>query len=365
MTTPRKQQKESYSTLEDLYKVYPINTTKKFQLKAEEFGFTKDAAKKFLETRIIRDQKIPPPKFMHIYSKVPNSFQMDTFINDKSKGGKNYLMFINVNTRKAYAYEMKGKGADEVLNALNEFIHDVPNVVSILSDQDKAYLSYKVLTFMKEHNINYRTTQDNDHNKLGIINRFMRTIRDMRSRNMADIIDIVNAYNNIPHAALNNKSPNKFSEEDEQQYIESQESQNPYDFQANERVRLVLDKNPLQKHRTNLSKVSYIIDSRVGNQFIIKADDGSIDTVPGYKIVRSDKRVPLADSIKNGKRAIIKEIVYYHPQENRYDVMYDTGERDEIPAINLREGNPTKLSRMEREFWIKQKNIPVSIRRWL
>ena len=128
---------------------------------------------------------------------------------------------------------------------------------------------------------------------------------------------------------------------------------------------MILDKNPLQKHRTNLSKVSYNIDSRVGNQFIIKADDGSIDTVPGYKIVHSDKRVPLAESIKNGKRGIIKEIVYYHPQTNRYDVMYDTGERDEIAAINLREGNPTKLSRMEREFWIKQKSIPVSIRRYV
>ena len=45
--------------------------------------------------------------------------------------------------------------------------------------------------------------------------------------------------------------------------------------------------------------------------------------------------------------------------------MYDNVERDVIPAMNLREGNPTKLSRMEREYWIKQKNIPVSVRKWL
>ena len=356
---------EKYDSLDDLYKVYPINTVKKFQDKAEEFGFTRTEAKRFLDKRIIKDQKIPPPQFMHIYSKVPNAFQMDTFIHDKSKGGKNYLMFINVNTRKAYAYEMKGKGADEVFNALNEFIKDVPNVSSILSDQDKAYLSAKVLTFMKAHNINYKTTQDNDHNKLGIINRFMRTVRDMRSRNAADIPDVVKAYNNIPHVSLNNKSPNKFTEEDEQEYIKSQEQVNPYNFQQNERVRLILDKNPLQKNRTNLSKVAYVIDSRVGNQFIIKAADGSIDTVPGYKLIRCEKTIPLATTIKNGKRAIVKEIIYYHPEDNRYEVMYDNGERDVIPAMNLREGNPTKLSRMEREYWIKQKNIPVSVRKWL
>ena len=356
---------EKYDSLEELYQVYPIKTVKKFQDKAEEFGFTRSDAKNFLDTRIIKDKKIPPPQFMHIYSKVSNAFQMDTFIHDRSKGGKNYLMSINVNKRKAYAYEMKGKGADVVFNALNEFIKDVPDVSSILSDQDKAYLSAKVLMFMKAHNINYKTTNDNDHNKLGIINRFMRTVRRMRSRNMADIPDVVRAYNNISHKSLNDKSPNKFTEEDEQEYIKSREQINPYNFQPNERVRLVLDKNPLQKHRTNLSKVSYIIDSRAGNQFIIKAADGSVDTVPGYKLIRCEKTIPLANTIKNSKRGIVKEIIYYHQPENRYEVEYDKGERDVILAANLREGNPTKLSRMEREFWIKQKNIPVSIRRWL
>ena len=356
---------ETYDNLDNLYKVYPINTVKKFQDIAHEFGFSRADAKKFLDERIIKDQKIPPPQFMHIYSKVPNAFQMDTFINDKVKGGKNYLMFININTRKAYAYEMKGKGTDEVLKALNEFIKEVPNVVSILSDQDKAYLSPKVLTFMKAQNINYKTTQDNDHNKLGIINRFMRTVRDMRSRNMADIPDVVKAYNNIPHVSLNNKSPNKFTEEDEQEYIRSQDQFNPYNFQPNERVRLVLDKNPLQKNRTNLSKVSYIIDSRVGNQFIIKAADGSVDTVPGYKLIRCERNIPLAATIKEGKRALVKEIIFYYPNDNKYEVEYEDGQIDVIPAMNLREGNPTKLSRMEREYWIKQKNIPVSIRRWL
>ncbi|KAK8892220.1 hypothetical protein M9Y10_029443 [Tritrichomonas musculus] len=167
-------------------------------------------------------------------------------------------------------------------NALDPFFY----VSSILSDQDKSYLSKKVLTFMKDHNINYKTTLDNDHNKLSIINRFMRTVRDMKDRNNADILNIVKAYNNIPHSSLNDKSPNKFTEEDELNYIKNQSQINPYDFEPGERVRLVLDKNPLQKVRTNLSKVSYIIDSRVGNQFMIKASDDSIDTAPGYKIIR-------------------------------------------------------------------------------
>ena len=79
---------EKYDSLEELYQVYPIKTVKKFQDKAEEFGFTRSDAKHFLDTRIIKDKKIPSPQFMHIYSKVPNAFQMDTFIHDRSKGGR-------------------------------------------------------------------------------------------------------------------------------------------------------------------------------------------------------------------------------------------------------------------------------------
>lgn len=52
---------EKYGSLEELYHVYPINTVKKFQDKAEEFGFTRSEAKDFLDKRIIKDKKIPPP----------------------------------------------------------------------------------------------------------------------------------------------------------------------------------------------------------------------------------------------------------------------------------------------------------------
>ena len=39
----------------------------------------------------------------------------------KFKRIANYLMLININSRKAYAYEKSGKGAKEVLRSLNEF----------------------------------------------------------------------------------------------------------------------------------------------------------------------------------------------------------------------------------------------------
>ena len=359
-------------SLADVYKKYPTNTLSTFTRIAKRYGFTAKAAKEYLTNHVVHDQKIPPPQYMHIYSKVPHAFQMDTFINNKQAGGTNYLMFINVNTRKAYAFPMKGKGSSEVIKALNQFVKHEPDCISLLTDQDKAYLSNEVLDWMRSHNIVYKTTTDEDHNKLGIINRFMRTVRDMASKkgitsNISPnaMKDILESYNDIPHKGIDYKSPNEFTEQDEQEYIRRQDNINPYSFSSGDRVRLILDKQPLQKHRTNLSTESYIVNSRVGNQFLIESKDKSVDTVPGYKIVKSKANVPLASTLKDEKRGIIRSITGYNTKTNKYSIIYEGGVHDTIPASALREGNPTKLSRMEREYWIKHRPIPPAIRKWL
>ena len=184
---------KSFKTLSALYKQYPYNTLSKFQAIARQHGFTNKEAKDYLTNNVIHDQKVPPPKYMHIYSKHPNAYQMDTFF--YREGKTPYLMIININSRKAYAYKMSNKSSAEVLNALNKFIKACPDIYSITSDQDKAYLSNTILTFMKDHDIIYRTTTDNDHDKLAIINRFMRTVRDLKDRTDSDILAVVKSYN--------------------------------------------------------------------------------------------------------------------------------------------------------------------------
>ena len=361
-----------FKTIDEVYAKYPTNTLTKFKKIATKYGFTDDEAKEYLSSKVVHDQRIPPPKFMHIYSKIPHAFQMDTFIDDPD-----YLMFININTRKAYAYEMSDKGAHEVLRSLNEFLKQEPECKVIESDEDTAYLSKTVLDFMREHDIIYTTTTDNNHNKLGIINRFMRTVRDMKSKEPnTSISDLVNSYNDMPHRSLNYKSPNEFTNEDsrsglcsanESEYIQKMNGQvNPYDFEPGDSVRIVLDKSPLTKHRTNLSKQSYKVDSKEGNQFVIRSSDGSVDTVPGYKLVKSAKNVPLATSIKDGKRGIVKEIRSYNKKKDTYSITYEHSPvKDTIAAKNMREGHPTKLSMMERQYWLNQKSIPDQIRKFI
>ena len=102
------------------------------------------------------------------------------------------------------------------------------------------------------------------------------------------------------------------------------------------------------KRRSKLSRNADIIDSRVGNQFLIKSKDALVDKVPGYRLIKSNSNVLIADTMKEGKRCIIESITSYDQKKDMYHIVYEGGVRDTIPAMNLREGNRTKLSRMER-----------------
>ena len=104
----------------------------------KRYGFNEQDAKQFLKNNIVHDAKVLKAEFIPIVSKYPGGYQMDTFINEKQKGGRNYLMLININTRKAYAYPLIGKGSKSVIEALTKFFNDVEAVHSITSDQDAA-----------------------------------------------------------------------------------------------------------------------------------------------------------------------------------------------------------------------------------
>ena len=359
-----------FKTIEELHNKFNWNSPSKFVPIAKKYGFTELEARDFLRKKVIHDIKVPKAKFMPIVSKELNGYQMDTFINDKKKDGLNYLILININTRKAYSYPLKGKGSKTILEALEKFFDEVDDVYSITSDQDKAYLSNDVLEFMKNHNVVYRTTEDNNHNVLGIINRLMRTLRDLVGENRYidedEMSELIDTYNSSPHKSLKYKAPNDFTEEDEKRYIKEKSQINPYDFKANEKVRLVFEKSPFSKKRKNVSKVNYIIDSKSGNQFLIKSKDESVDKMPGYRLIKDkNERIPLAETIKGGKRGEIEKIVSYDVKKNKYHIIWTDGSTDFIPSSNLREGNPTKLSLMEIEYWSKQKTIPEKIKKWI
>ena len=357
-----------YANIEQLYKKYPWKTAKKFIPLAKKHGFKEKDAKEFLK-KVVHDKRIKvKPVYLPIYSENGGSYQFDTFIQRKVP---HFLVFININTRKAYAYPMRTKGTNDVIDALTKFFNEVKDVKVLRSDQDAAYLSNNTLEFLREKGVRYLTTEDENHNVLGIINRFMRTIRDLSGNEVIsaeEMKELVDAYNTTVHSSTN-VAPNEMTKEQEKEYItkkriDTQNKTRAYDFKPGDRVRIIIEPKALTKKRSNLTPESFIVDSRSGNMFLIKAKDHSVDYYPGYKLVLCSKSIPLAETLKDEKRGVIERIESYDERRDRYKVVYEGGVHDNIPAKNLREGEPLKLSPIERAFWIR-KELPTKIHKYV
>ena len=363
--------------LKELHQKYPWNSFSKFWSVAKNKGFNEQDVKTFMKNNIVKDKlKINNRKyFLPIYGRKRGTYQFDTLIQSRNATPPAFLVFIEINSKKGYGYPMKNKGTDEVLRCLNKFISEAnPKPVEMTSDQDSAYMNDKVINFMLDHDINYYTTEDNNHNILGVVNRFIKTLRDhhnTRDFSESDLTNLIRVYNNSDHSATG-KKPNQFTKNDEMNYIDKMENielqvRNQDDFKLNPgmKVRLVLDKPVIGKKRSNLSKDYYIIDSAEGNGYNIKSADESVAYVPRHKLVLATGAGKLADTLNEGKRGIVEKILSYNSAKDKYKIVYTDGSIDEIKSKNMRETNPTRASAMEREFWNKNKPVPDTIKKFL
>jgi hypothetical protein len=105
------------------------------------------------------------------------------------------------------------------------------------------------------------------------------------------------------------------------------------------------------KVRGRISDCGYTIDGKEGRSYWIKASDGSVDKVPVNDIIPAQSSVPPAQTIKNNKREEVAKIISYNEKTDHYLIEYNTGQREEVTARKLREGNPTTLSLMEKKYW--------------
>ena len=363
--------------LNELHQKYPWNSFKKFWAVAKNKGYSENEVKNFLKSNVVKDKlKINNRKyFLPIYGRRIGVYQFDTLIQSRNASPPAFLVFIEINSKKGYGYAMKNKGTDEVLRCLNKFINEAkPKPVEMTSDQDSAYMNDKIINFMLEHDINYFTTEDNNHNILGVVNRFIKTLRDhhdKRDFSESDLTNLIRVYNNSEHSAHGMK-PNKVTKNDELNYIDKMENiegqirgQNDFMLKPGTKVRIVLDKPTIGKKRTNLSKDYYLIDSIDGNGYNVKSADESVAYVPRHKLVLATGAGKLATTLDEGKRGIVEKILSYNPTKDKYKIVYTDGSIDEIKSKNMRETNPTKASVMEREYWAKNKSVPETIKKYL
>lgn len=136
----------------------------------------------------------------------------------KNKGFRYILICVDVFTRKAFAEPIKSKTPKQTTDAMIKILSNVkPKMIE--SDNGSEWKgSFQEL--MKEENIIHITNEVGDHNSLGIIDRFSRTIKTEISKYMTGnnttkwtgiLPSLIENYNKTPHKAIEDIKPNEAS----------------------------------------------------------------------------------------------------------------------------------------------------------
>ena len=299
--------------IEEIYRKYNRPATAKlFQLaKSEGLSITLKQVKEFLggrsEEQQLKETKTVKQQQGHLVSYNPfNRLQLDIFVLKKyesSNSGYGYILCImDIFSRKAWCYPMKTKALSDTTPAIRKFfsesgLHEFNKraLVIIMSDSDSAFKGdnrneeenfQKVLS---ENNAVMDNVKLNDHHALGVIDNFAKQLKRILSKEFLDnnntnwtkiLPTIVQQYNNTPHSALDNITPNDAIKDPKSRmhvmHLNIQKGeQNGFttDLKAGDKVRID-DTAMFKKGSENRwSDKIYTVDSANGKTVIL--DDGT------------------------------------------------------------------------------------------
>lgn len=328
----------------------------------------KSDVKEYLESLGAENKNELKPKTMRSkmgksYSAFIGGYQIDLFIYKR----KYYLLAININTRYGYISKpIKNKSVHEVLPEIKIFVDKFkPQIISC--DNEPAFTSKDTVDYLISKDIELRIITEQLHSSLGIINRFCRTIRDMLFKSKSLTLDeAIEIYNNSYHRMIGMKPKDMQNDSElEEMYISKSIFENKAkikklheNIKVGSKVRFINEyENKLKKIRYKLSPYYYIVDSIDNFKAAIMAKDGSIKSVPLYRIVKlkpSETRIQFAETIDGTSRGVIDEIVDYNTKNKSAKVKFTLPDGNHqiqtIPVRYLREQIPTRVSDLEMEF---------------
>jgi hypothetical protein len=327
--------------------------------------------------------------YVPIFSTHPHSFQIDLLQNSTTAPAdypKFFLIAININTKFGYATPTQSKKTKNVLNAIKKFVTDC-RVSSIVCDEESAFVSQEVVDFLTEKKISLKIINSQRHSALGVIDRFIRTLRDMNTPTVTgkrtsddpkyrDFTDkrmqkLLKIYNDTVHRTTKHKPNDMEGDRNlEISYIikrlydrERRTKVTDAELKEGSFVRYILPRKVLGKNRFKVSPEYYKISHRDGRAYVIMAKDGTVLTVARWRLfpVADVSRLKMGKSFGNRYGTVISingeqkgrngagdkyEVTFEGPDGERYD--------DVIPKINLRGSNPQIKSELEIE-WEKGK----------
>jgi hypothetical protein len=239
--------------LKNLYYKKFIYSFNELYKKAKEAhpSITKSYVKEWFDKQATTQQTNKPvgkKEFLPIYSEVPYAFQMDlTFFPRYKKQNNNYeVLFtaINTNTRFAYAYACKTKDMDVILEAFKK-MESKTIINSVTCDMGSEFKNKIFQDFCEKENIELYFVKSDGH-KLGIINRFHRTLKEKMTQyftandtvKWTDIIDdLIYNYNHSVNRGIG-VEPYKVNSFMEQRIVEKKRDETELILSKKEEINL-------------------------------------------------------------------------------------------------------------------------------
>ena len=253
----------------------------------------------------------------------PRTFQIDIFWFRRGETLQPILLLVDILSRKAFFYMLSKKTQENILDALKLFKSEVGEINGLEGDNEFSKTDIK--QFCNDNNIRLDTSVSKEEhitkgNKLGIIDRLVRTLRELIERyfnfvgNKKDslkevIYNIIETYNNNIHRSLNKMTPNEAFKNEKfqavQQLNNSAINQNIYksiDFNNGDNVRILQDKSIFDKGKNKFSNDVFKVEGR-----------------KGYKIITSDGIYKPNELLKVNKveNPISKQIIERNEKANQ------------------------------------------------
>ena len=345
-----------------------------------------------LKDHFVKTSKISP-YYIKIFSKTPNCWFHDLMDNgkDKAHGAETkgpepryWHIFIGTNNHYAVAYPLNNKSAASVKQTLNQFINEY-HPIKLTSDEESAFVEKGNMKMLTDNKVLVHIITEQNHSALGIIDRFIRTLRDMNTptqkskRQSHDekyksitpkrMNKLINIYNSSYHSRIGCSPNEMFNNPDlEKEYIfkqlekrEKQEEIKDLHLTEGSFVRYIIPRsNGMTKKRYQYSHECYKIESVKGNMYTLIARDGTVMNLPRFKIMLCQKdgkkpsNIKWADTIPGTWNGEVKEILSFNERTRKYKVVFSVPGKndyiDEIPESYLRSNFPQDLSELEKDY---------------
>lgn len=257
-----------------------------------------------------------------------------------------YLVAINVNTRylfvecmnevisqpndtdetKESRFRKASKNSRTYIKHLQNIIKDAKNIRYLQGDGEKAFNSIESWSIYTKHGITFKPVPrmkttvypkfmkrehesektDPMHGSLGIIDRVIRTLRDMAYNMQIGIItpdimkDLVHQYNNVPHETLSKYagmkvSPKMVQEDSElEEFIARRICQQNYNVMNRDGfklkngtpVKIYNEKDSLMKRRSVIQPGRFTVNGFKNGLYEVINEDDETQMIPRYKLER-------------------------------------------------------------------------------